>query len=186
VIKRRMNWVRLVGAGLLLVAMAAAACGGDDDDVQDGGATADATTSTSSGNGETPASAATSGGPGGSASGCPFTEEEVSGVLGVDVEGDTSASTSCTFFPPNSSSPRAIFVRLPALACTEEYLEATGQEYEPYGELGVEAFATLNTSPASIIVCADNVFDINVEIPGNAAASLAAADELARLALDGG
>jgi hypothetical protein len=108
--------------------------------------------------------------------------DQVSEALGATVEKEESGS-SCSFFPPDKSSPRVFLVRLPALACTEEYLEATGLEYQPYDALEVEAYATSGSSPASIIVCSDDPFDINVEIPGDAAASLAAASELAQVIL---
>ncbi len=111
---------------------------------------------------------------------CPLTAEQVSAALGATVELTPGA---CQFFPPNGASPTALFVGgQGAFLCQGDYAAQLGYT-EPIDGFGARAYVQRG-SVARILVCGDSPFEVSAEVPGDQAASLDAAKELARLAAD--
>jgi hypothetical protein len=110
---------------------------------------------------------------------CPLTAEQVSAALGATVELTPGA---CQFFPPNGASPTALFVGQVSLMCQGDYAAQLGYT-EPIDGFGERAYVQRG-SVARILVCGDSPFEVSAEIPGDQAASLDAAKELAELAVD--
>jgi hypothetical protein len=112
---------------------------------------------------------------------CPWTAEQVSAVLGATVE--EAAPGACQFFPPNDSSPTALYVRQIPLICQGDSAAEVGYT-EPVDGFDEKAYLGQDGSGAQILVCTDPPIEVSAEIPGDEAASLAAAKELAELAVD--
>lgn len=112
---------------------------------------------------------------GGSNARCPLSAEQVSAALGATVDKDEA---SCTYFPPDAAFPNATFVRQLALACDSRYLSELGYS-ESLSGLGKKAFIQ-RSAPAHVLVCTDSPFEIEVDIPGNSDAAIAAVQQLAK------
>jgi hypothetical protein len=113
---------------------------------------------------------------------CPFTGEQVSGVIGETVSGPKS-STDCSFGP---GFPGVYFELLSSSACTpESRSEADGGPYsDAVDGLGVDAYANRMSLGFSLLVCnGDQPFSVLVD--GMQGDDLAAAVELAGLVLNG-
>jgi hypothetical protein len=107
--------------------------------------------------------------------------EQVGSALGATVAKDDAA---CTYFPTDAASPNASFVRQFALAC-----EGSGPADLGYTEtldgLGEKAYVQRDTAlGTTILVCSDRPFEIVVDVVGDSAAALDAAQQLAKEALD--
>ena len=111
---------------------------------------------------------------------CPITAAQASSAVGTQLV----AQGSCTFFPANGDVwPSVIFVRQVAFACSGSIPSEVGYT-ERLDGLGVKAYVQRDAG-ASILVCDKLPFEITIDIVGDSAASLAAAQQLAALVLKG-
>jgi hypothetical protein len=169
----------VVAALLLLVG-----CGGDDGDGESSPSVTErddtsATASTEAADSSAPDDSEGSGGA--SDDRCPLTEDEVSEVLAATVVDEGA----CTFFPPEDLLPSAGFVLQLAFACDGDFPAEVGYE-EPLEGLGVDAYVQRETVfGTQILVCEDRPFEVYADMPGDSEADFAAAEQLARLVLEG-
>jgi hypothetical protein len=114
---------------------------------------------------------------------CPLTDEQVSEILGADVERNNEET--CFYSPGGVSGiPSAGFLGQPF--CDDEFPEVLGYT-ESLDGLGVDAYLrTDGAATAEILVCADAAFVVFVDTGtlSEDPAAVAAAEELARAALD--
>jgi hypothetical protein len=175
----RNRWRRVAVAMVVLGLLAG--CGDDDaTDATDRTEATDATDATD--DTEATGGSPDAGSAGAAADRCPLSADQVSEALGAPVERDEA---SCTFFPADTFSPNATFVRQSSVACDEGYPADLGYE-ESLDGFGTEAYAQRDTTAGvQILVCDDAPFEVVVDIVGDPEAALAAAEQLARLVLDG-
>lgn len=164
-------------AGLMVVVLLNG-CGGSGDD----GTAADKSGDTASDTQGAQRQASTSlGARAGSSDRCPLTADQVSNVLRASVEKDDA---SCTYAPAGDrDTPNAAFNRQLDFACTGNHPSEVGYTTKLDG-LGVDAYVQPDTAIGTmILVCAKSPFEITVNAGSDSAQALAAARELARLAL---
>lgn len=115
---------------------------------------------------------------------CAVTAEQVSEVLGADLEKNEE---TCTFTRDGlaGSLPSAGFLVQLSSLCNEEFATQTGYTEQVEG-LGVEAFLrTGGGATARILVCADAAFEVFVDTGTDTVTGVAAAETLALVALEG-
>jgi len=124
---------------------------------------------------------------------CPLTASEVSDVLGIAVQQDTS---TCMFEPEPGTDPTVLYVRQVPFACSDAVVKDPEFNLQPFDGLGIQAYAS--PDGGDILVCTNPPFEITVNItpkldaiiadPDKASAAArsserAAAEQLARLIL---
>ncbi len=172
---------RLGIAALALLALSIGACGGDDDSGMT--ATGDGTEDTGAVEAPTDDGADTSTPTGEGQPDCPFSADEVSEVLGAAVE---QMPGLCGFGPDGDiiGSPSLLYVLQVVNLCSADLAAEVGYPDE-LDTLGVEAYVGMGgEATAKVLVCDDSPFEVLVNDRDDSAAALAAAEELAQIALD--
>jgi hypothetical protein len=90
---------------------------------------------------------------------CPLTASEVGEVLGIAVQQD---ATTCMFEPEPGKEPTVLYVRQVSFACSEAVVKDPEFTLEPYGGLGVQAYAS--PEGGDLMVCTNPPFEITVDI----------------------